>query len=49
MRAKFWSEILKIKNFLEDLGIDSEIILKLILKVGWEVADWLHLAQGKVQ
>jgi hypothetical protein len=28
----FWSEILKGRNYLEDLGVDGKIILKRILE-----------------
>jgi hypothetical protein len=31
-RTKFWSEIVRGINLLEDLGIDGRIILKLVLK-----------------
>jgi hypothetical protein len=34
---------------LEHLSIARKIILKLILKIGWEAVDSIHLAQGKVQ
>jgi hypothetical protein len=27
--------------------VDGRIILKWILKIGWEVVDWIHLAQDR--
>jgi hypothetical protein len=33
------------KNHLEDLGRDARIILKRILKIGWQDVDWIYVAQ----
>jgi hypothetical protein len=32
MRTKFWSEILTVRDYLEDIGTDVRIILKWNLK-----------------
>jgi hypothetical protein len=40
MHTKFWSENLKGRDYLEDLGIDGKIILEWILGgIGWEGVD----------
>jgi hypothetical protein len=40
----------KVRDHSEDLGIDGNIILELMLeKHGWEVVDWMHLAQDRDQ
>jgi hypothetical protein len=31
MHAKFWFESLKVRNSLEDVGVDGKIILEMIL------------------
>jgi hypothetical protein len=50
MHTKFWSETPERKRPCRRLGIDGEIILECILgKIGWEVMDWIHLAQGRDQ
>ena len=39
---------LKKRDYLESLGFDKWIILKLILKeVFWEGVEWIYLAQGR--
>jgi uncharacterized protein YjcR len=45
MHATFWWGNLKFQDLLENLGVDGSIILKCILKKGWESMDWIHLAQ----
>jgi hypothetical protein len=42
MHTKFWFEILKGRDTLEDLGVDERIILILCLECG--KVDWIHLA-----
>jgi hypothetical protein len=43
MRIKLWSENLKGRDHIEDLGVDGTIILKSVLrKYG---VDWIYLAQ----
>jgi hypothetical protein len=38
------------KNHSEDLGIGGKIIAEWILmKIGWECVDWMHLAQDRGQ
>jgi hypothetical protein len=37
------------KNHLEDQGIDGKTVRTDLMKRGWEVVDWLHLAQDKEQ
>jgi hypothetical protein len=32
---------------LENLGADRRIILKLILKKGWKIMDWIDLPQDR--
>jgi hypothetical protein len=50
MHTTFWLEILKGRDALEDLGVDGKITLAWILgKIGWEGADWMHLAQDRDQ
>jgi len=46
MHIKFWSEILKVRNHSEDLGIDRKTDLR---EIGWEVVEWIHLAQNMDQ
>jgi hypothetical protein len=38
---------LKEKDYLEDIGIDARIILKLSLKIDGEVVDRIRLAQDR--
>jgi hypothetical protein len=45
MCTKFLSENLKGREHSEDLGVDGSTILEWIL--GWEVVDWMHLAQDR--
>jgi len=45
MYTQFTSEKLKARNHLEDLGVDGRIILE----IGWEVVNWIHLAYERVQ
>jgi hypothetical protein len=49
MFIKFWLENLVGRNILEDLDRDRRIILKCVLKVGWEVVALMYLAQDNVQ
>jgi len=50
MHMKFWSENLKGRDHLEDLGIGERIILEWILKhMEWKGVDWMELSQDKVQ
>jgi hypothetical protein len=45
----FESLNLKGRDHLEYLGVDGRIILGRILrKTGWEVMDWIYLAQDSV-
>jgi hypothetical protein len=41
----------RIDNHSEDLGLDGNIVQKRILgkQGGWEVVDWIHLAQDTDQ
>jgi hypothetical protein len=32
---------------MEDLCVDGRIILKLILKIGWKIVDWIDLARNR--
>ena len=32
-------------DYLEDLGIDGMIILKWNIQIGWDITDWIDLAQ----
>jgi hypothetical protein len=50
MNTIFWLGNLKVRNHLEDLGVDRMIILKWILgsRVG-SCVDWLHLVQDRDQ
>jgi hypothetical protein len=34
---------------MEDLGVDGRIILEWILGKGWEVVNWINLAQDHWQ
>jgi hypothetical protein len=49
MHTKFYSEILKGRDHLGDLGIDRRITLKWILKKHVKGVDWIHLAQDRDQ
>jgi hypothetical protein len=44
MTCAEWSENLKGREHLEDLGVDRRIILKCIV---WEGVDWIRLAQNR--
>jgi hypothetical protein len=35
------------RGHLEDLGIDDRIMG--VTEIGWEVADWIHVAQDRHQ
>jgi len=45
----FWLENLKGKEYLEDIGVDGNIILEWILGKRGEDMDWMHLAQARDQ
>jgi hypothetical protein len=45
--AKFWSGILKGRDHSDGLGVDGSIILRWILRIGYEDMDWVHVAQNK--
>jgi hypothetical protein len=46
MHIIFWLENLKVRDHLEDLGVDKGIILKIDFKeIRWKVVDLIHLAQ----
>jgi hypothetical protein len=45
MHTKFWSENLKGKHHLEDLGIDGKRMD--LVEIGWEGVDWIHPAQDR--
>jgi hypothetical protein len=50
MFTKFWTKNLKGRHYLEDLGADGGVNIRMDLrKVGWKGVDWMHLAQGRVQ
>lgn len=47
MNIKFCSENQKIRDQSEDLGTDEKVILEcILLEVGCEVVDWVHLFQN---
>jgi uncharacterized protein YjcR len=41
----FWGGNLREGDYLEDLGIDGMIILKWNIQIGWDITDWIDLAQ----
>ena len=45
----FWWENLKESDYCEYLGVDESIILKLILKKGWEGVQWFQLILDRVK
>jgi hypothetical protein len=45
MGLGFWLRHLKQRDCLEDLGVDSMIILRCLKEIGWENAWWIYLAQ----
>jgi hypothetical protein len=48
MHAKFWSGNLKGRNLLENVGVGGKINIRMDLtEIGWEVVDWVHLAQDR--
>jgi hypothetical protein len=48
MCTKFWLESLNERDQSEDTGLDGRINIRLCLKeTGWEVVEWMHLAQDK--
>jgi hypothetical protein len=47
MPTTYRLEDLKGRGHLEDLGVYGKIILKLILKMGWEVLDWIYFAEHR--
>jgi hypothetical protein len=49
MYTKFCSENPNGRYNSESLGVGGKIILKLILKIGWKGADWMHVAQDRDQ
>jgi hypothetical protein len=50
MDTKFWSKILKERDYSEDVGVDWKIILEWILReIEWGGMDWMHLAQDRDQ
>jgi hypothetical protein len=50
VRRNFCSESLKVRDHLEDLGVDEKIILRWILeKRGGGDVDWIRLAQDRDQ
>jgi hypothetical protein len=38
---------MKVRNHLEDLGIDGKIMG--LQEIGWEDVDWMYLAQDRDQ
>jgi hypothetical protein len=50
MQIEFWSGNLKGGNNLEDVGVNTRIILKWILRgLDYENVVWIHLAQDTAQ
>jgi len=49
MYAKCWSENLKGRDHLEDLGVDGKIVLVDLREIGWEGVNWMHRAQDRPQ
>jgi hypothetical protein len=48
MHAKFDFENLEGRNQMEDQDVDGRIIrICIINKLGWEILDWIDLAQNK--
>jgi hypothetical protein len=37
------------KDYLEAIGVDWKIILKLMIEIEWKGVDWIGLAQGRVR
>jgi hypothetical protein len=42
--CRFLWEELKERNHMEYQGLYERIILKCVLKIGWEGVDWIHPA-----
>jgi hypothetical protein len=47
VRRGFWWRNQRERNYLEDLGIDGRIILKLMFRKQDEGMDWIGLAQDR--
>jgi len=47
MYAKFWLENLKERGHSEDKHRREDNIGIDLRKIGWEVVDWMHVAQDK--
>jgi hypothetical protein len=50
VRTEFWSGNLRERDYLEDLGVDGRVILKLIIKKwdgeAWAGLIWLRIGAG---
>jgi hypothetical protein len=37
------------KGYMEGIGVDWKIILKLMIEIEWKGVDWIDMTQGKVR
>jgi hypothetical protein len=50
MYTNFWSENLKGRDQLEDIGIDGENNIRMDRReIEWKGVDWIHVAQDRNQ
>jgi hypothetical protein len=49
IHTTFWLEIVKGREHLEDLGVDWDDIRMDLKEIGWQIVDWMHLAQDRDQ